>query len=139
MREQAADGPVVPGGAIPADGDTTDEALRVEFERTAREYRQALEEGMAQPFVMRLYVAGNSPRSRVAIENVRRVCTEYLCGRCEFEVIDLYQDVHRSRDDNVIAAPTLVKKAPLPRSIIIGDMTRTEKILIGLGVMARSA
>lgn len=99
------------------------------------EYQRVLEPGPAERYEMRLYVAGNSLRSRAAIENVRRVCSEYLCGRCDLEVIDLYQDAARCRDDAIVAAPTLVKYAPSPRSRIIGDMSRTEKVLAGLGLV----
>ncbi len=107
-------------------------------ERTAKEYQQAIDRG-PERYVMRLYIAGNNLRSRAAIENVRRVCDEYLCGRCDLEVIDIYQDLARSRDDAVIAAPTLVKSEPLPRSRIIGDMSRTEKVLAGLGLIPHPA
>ncbi len=98
-------------------------------------YQEALDEADAERYVMRLYIAGNSSRSRAAITNVRRVCAEYLRGRCDLEVIDIYQDLDRSRADAVIAAPTLVKSEPLPRSRIVGDMTRTEKVLAGLGLI----
>jgi circadian clock protein KaiB len=128
MSEQDGDGRAVGGGARPVPGPP---------ERTALEYQRALDRGSSERYVMRLYVAGNSLRSRAAIENVRRVCDEYLCGRWDLEVIDIYQDQVRSRDDAVIAAPTLVKFEPLPRSRIIGDMTRTEKVLAGLGLTPR--
>ena len=105
---------------------------------TAQEYQRALDEAAAERYVMRLYVAGNSTRSRTAIENMRRVCAEYLFGRCNLEVIDIYQDLARSRADAVIAAPTLVKFEPRPRSRIVGDMTRTENVLAGLGLMPRT-
>lgn len=109
------------------------------FERTTEEFQRALGLAPGERYVMRLYIAGNSLRSRLAIENIRGVCDRYLCGRCDLEVVDLYQDVTRGRDDAVIAAPTLVKYSPLPRSRIIGDMTQADKVLAGLGLVLRSS
>lgn len=101
----------------------------------AQAYQQALWRGVTDRNVMRLYVAGNSLRSRAAIENARRICDEYLCGLCDLEVIDIYQDQVRIRADSRIVAPTLVKDQPLPRSRIIGDMSRTDILLSGLGLV----
>lgn len=102
------------------------------------EYQREVDGTSPEAYVMRLYVVGNSTRSRTAIENIRRVCDQYLCGRCDLEVVDLYQDAERGREDGVIAAPTLVKYGPLPRSRIVGDMTRTERVLAGLGIVPRA-
>ncbi len=83
-------------------------------------------------YVLRLYVAGNTPRSARAILNIRRICEEHLAGRYELEVVDIYQQPTLAEGEQIIAAPTLVKKLPLPLRRFIGDMSVTERILVGL-------
>ncbi len=83
-------------------------------------------------YVLRLYVTGTTPRSMQAIANVKSICEQYLHGRYELEVIDLYQQPVLAQGEQIIAAPTLVKKLPEPLRRIIGDMTNTEKVLVGL-------
>jgi circadian clock protein KaiB len=85
-----------------------------------------------EKYVLRLYVAGITPRSKRAIENVKKICAEYLAGRCDIEVIDLYQQPTLAKGDQIIAAPTLIKKLPLPLRRVIGDMSDTEKFLVGI-------
>jgi circadian clock protein KaiB len=84
--------------------------------------------------VLRLYVAGMGPRSVRAIANLKSVCEEYLPGRYDLEVIDIYQQKSLGMGEQIIAAPTLIKKLPLPVRKLIGDMSNKEKVLIGLGV-----
>ncbi len=102
----------------------------------------ALEEALVrfatEPFVLRLYVAGNSPRSQRAVENVRKICDEYLGDRCELEIIDIYQDPDAIAGDHVIAAPTLIRQLPLPVRRVIGDMTEREKVLVGLDLVLKT-
>lgn len=81
---------------------------------------------------LRLYVAGQSPRSVRAIENLRRVCDEHLAGRYRVEVIDLLVDPTLARGDEIVAVPTLVRKLPDPVRKIIGDLSDTDKVLVGL-------
>ena len=81
---------------------------------------------------LRLYVAGQSPKSLRAVENLRRVCEEHLAGRYEIELIDLLQNPQLARGDEIIAVPTLVRKLPEPIRRIIGDLSDTEKVLVGL-------
>lgn len=81
---------------------------------------------------LRLYVAGQSPKSMRAVENLRRVCEEHLPGRYEVELVDLVEDPQRARGDEIIAVPTLIRKLPEPVRRIIGDLSDTEKVLIGL-------
>jgi circadian clock protein KaiB len=83
-------------------------------------------------YVLRLYITGTTNRSILAITNLKKICEEYLKGRYELEVIDLYQVPRLARDEQIIAAPTLIKKLPLPFRRIIGDMSNIEKVLIGL-------
>ena len=84
--------------------------------------------------VLRLYVAGMTPRSVRAIANLKSVCEEYLTGRYDLEVIDIYQQKAIGMGEQIIAAPTLIKKLPLPVRKLIGDMSNKEKVLIGLGI-----
>ena len=81
---------------------------------------------------LRLYVAGQSPKSVLAIENLRRVCAEYLPGRYTIELIDLVEHPKLAKGDEIIAVPTLVRRLPEPIKKIIGDLSDTEKVLVGL-------
>ena len=81
---------------------------------------------------LRLYVAGQTPKSVTALANLRRICEEHLAGQYKIEVIDLLQNPQLARDDQIIAIPTLVRKLPMPIRKIIGDLSNAEKVLIGL-------
>jgi circadian clock protein KaiB len=83
-------------------------------------------------YILRLYVTGTTNRSVLALTNLKKICEEYLEGRYELEVIDLYQIPGLAKDEQIIAAPTLIKKLPLPFRRIIGDMSNEEKVLLGL-------
>jgi circadian clock protein KaiB len=87
-----------------------------------------------ESFDLRLYVAGHSPKSVQAIENLRRVCDEYLPGRYHIELIDLVEHPKLARGDEIIAVPTLVRRLPEPMRKIIGDLSDTEQVLVGLQV-----
>lgn len=101
------------------------------------QYEQILARRELERYTLRLYIAGNSSRSRSAVENVRKICDEFLDGRYELEVIDIYQDDTRDPAELILAAPTLIKKLPLPLRRIIGDMTDKERVLVGLDLIAR--
>jgi len=83
-------------------------------------------------YILRLYITGTTSRSVIAITNLKKICEEYLEGRYELEVIDLYKKPSLAKDEQIIAAPTLIKKLPLPFRRIIGDMSNKEKVLLGL-------
>jgi len=83
-------------------------------------------------FVLRLYVTGTTPRSARAISNIRRICEEHLEGHYDLEVVDIAQHPTLAEGEQIIAAPTLIKKLPLPLRRFIGDMSQTERILLGL-------
>lgn len=83
-------------------------------------------------YVLRLYVVGQTPRSTQAIANIRKICDEYLQGRCDLQVIDLYQQPVLAKGDQIIAAPTLIKKLPIPMRKFIGDLSNIERVLVGL-------
>lgn len=85
-----------------------------------------------EKYVLRLFIAGMTPNSRRAVENVRRICDEYLEGRYELEIVDIYQQPALAEDEQILAAPTLIKKLPFPLRKLIGDMSNTEKVLLGL-------
>jgi circadian clock protein KaiB len=81
---------------------------------------------------LRLYVAGQSPRSVKAFANLKKICEEHLAGRYKIEIIDLLKNPQLARGDQIIAIPTLVKKVPEPIRKIIGDLSNTERALVGL-------
>jgi len=83
---------------------------------------------------LRLYVAGKSSKSLLAITNLQKICEENLNGRYRIEVIDLIEQPHIARKEQIIAVPTLIKKLPLPFKQIIGDLSNQEKVLLGLGL-----
>jgi circadian clock protein KaiB len=85
-------------------------------------------------FVLRLYVTGSNARSKHAIENLRRICDEYLTGRHELEVVDIYQRPDAAREFQLIAAPTLVKLLPPPLRRIVGDLSNEHKVLVSLEI-----
>jgi circadian clock protein KaiB len=88
-----------------------------------------------EKYILRLYVTGMTPRSINAIENIRKICEENLKGRYELEVIDIYQEPEYAKKEQILAAPTLIKKLPLPLRKFIGDMSDKEKILVGLDLV----
>ena len=88
----------------------------------------------SQPFVLRLYVTGMTPRSTRAIRSVRAICEEFLAGRFDLEIIDVYQQPARIRDEQIVATPTLVKKGPSPERRMIGDMSNRARVMAGLGI-----
>ena len=88
-------------------------------------------------YILRLYVTGSSNRSLRAVYNLKKLCEEYLPDDYELEVIDIYKDPAAAREAQIIAAPTLVKKLPQPIRKFVGDMSNTQKILVGLDVYKR--
>src|SRR5688500_8947189 len=88
----------------------------------------------AELWELRLYIAGNTAKSLAAIANLKRLCDEHLPGKHRIEVIDLLEDPQRARGDQIVAIPTLVRKAPEPVRKIIGDLSNRERTLHGLQV-----
>jgi circadian clock protein KaiB len=108
--------------AQPADRyDDFDEALR-----TA--------EHSPQRYVLRLYVTGSTPRSSRAIQNIRAICEQHLRGRYDLEVIDIHQQPVLARGEQIIAAPTLIKSLPAPLRKVVGDLSNTDRVLMGLNL-----
>ena len=89
-----------------------------------------------QQFILRLYVTGMTPRSTRAIRAVRAICEEFLAGRYELDIIDVYQKPELIRDEQIFATPTLVKQMPQPERRMIGDMSDRARLIAGLGIPA---
>ena len=102
------------------------------------EFEKSLERRPRTEYVLHLYVTGMTPRSASAIENLKQICEEHLDGRYTLEVTDIYQHPQLARDEQIIAAPTLIKELPLPLRRIIGDLSDREKVLFGLDLKKRS-
>jgi circadian clock protein KaiB len=85
-----------------------------------------------QKYILRLYVAGMTPQSSQAIQNITRICEENLKGRYDLQIVDIYQQPTLAAGEQIIAAPTLIKKLPLPLRKFIGSMADEEKMLVGL-------
>jgi len=90
-------------------------------------------------FILRLYVTGSTSRSLRAVYNLKKLCDEHLPDDYDLEVIDIYKDPAAVREAQVIAAPTLVKKLPLPIRKFVGDLSDTQKILVGLDIYQRQS
>jgi len=86
---------------------------------------------------LRLYTAGQSPKSLAALANLKRVCEEHLAGRYSIEVVDLLKNPRLAKDDQIVAIPTLVRKLPQPLRRIVGDLSDTERTLVGLQLKER--
>ena len=93
--------------------------------------------GTDTEYVLRLYVSGQTPRSILAIENMKRICAEHLSQRYSLEIIDIYKHPEACEQQQIIAAPTLIKVLPHPLRRIIGDLSNTEKVLVGLELRPR--
>jgi circadian clock protein KaiB len=104
---------------------------------TPETLQQPAAEHSFQPYVLRLYVTGTTPKSIRAISNLRHICDKHLDGKYELEVIDLYQQPQLAEGNQIVAAPTLIKQLPEPIRRIIGDMSNTDKVLVGLDLKPR--
>jgi circadian clock protein KaiB len=91
----------------------------------------------AKKWNLRLYVAGQTPKSVTALANLKRICDEHMNGEYSVEVIDLMENPQLARRDQIVAIPTLVRELPSPLKRIIGDLSNTERVLVGLDVVAR--
>jgi circadian clock protein KaiB len=101
------------------------------------EFEQSVKNLKEGTYILRLFVTGMTPRSLRAIENIKNICKEYLEGRYELEVIDIYQRPDLARGRQVIAAPTLIKELPPPLRRFIGDLSDKEKILVRLDLVPK--
>jgi circadian clock protein KaiB len=92
----------------------------------------------SQPnYVLRLYINDATPKSKTAVENIKRVCKDHLDGRYDLEVIDIHKHAKLARDEQIVAVPTLIKKLPAPLQRLVGDMSDVKKVLFGLDLRVR--
>jgi circadian clock protein KaiB len=91
----------------------------------------------AKQWNLRLYVAGQTPKSIVALANLKRICEEHMSGKYRIEVIDLMENPQLARRDQIVAIPTLIRELPSPLKRIIGDLSNTERVLVGLDLTAQ--
>lgn len=89
-------------------------------------------------YELRLYVAGQTPKSLSAFDNLKKICEEHLAGQYHIEVIDLLKNPQLASGDQILAIPTLVRKLPAPIRKIIGDLSNTERVLIGLDLLRKA-
>jgi circadian clock protein KaiB len=92
----------------------------------------------AKQWNLRLYVAGQTPKSIVALANLKRICEEHMSGEYQIEVIDLMENPQLARRDQIVAIPTLIRELPSPLKRIIGDLSNTERVLVGLDLTPQS-
>ena len=100
--------------------------------RTAKRPKSNSPRRPAELWQLRLYVAGQTPKSLTAFSNLKKICEDHLDGRYSIEVIDLVKQPQLSQGDQILASPTLVRKLPQPVRKIIGDLSDTERVLVGL-------
>ena len=98
-------------------------------------FEQAGHSPRGERYLLRLYVTGMTSRSSRAVSNLKAICEEHLEGRYDLEVIDIYQQPVLTKGEQIIAAPTLIKKLPLPMRRIIGDMSNRGRVLLGLDLI----
>ena len=94
-----------------------------------------MKNGARKTWRLRLYVAGQTPKSITALANLKRLCEDHLAGRYRIEVIDLVNQPHLARRDDIVVVPTLVRQLPQPIRKIIGDLSNVERVLVGLDVL----
>jgi circadian clock protein KaiB len=92
----------------------------------------------AEQWELRLYTAGQTPKSILAFNNLKRICEEHMPGRYQIEIVDLMRNPRLAKEDQIVAIPTLVRKLPQPLRKIIGDLSDTERTLVGLQLRSRS-
>jgi len=97
--------------------------------------RQTTQSGKSDRWILRLYIAGQTSRGVTALNNLKIICEDQLKGKYKIEVIDLVKNPQLARDHQILAVPTLVRKLPLPTRNIIGDLSNTERVLVGLDLI----
>jgi len=105
---------------------------------SAAEFEQKVRKTGKEKYLLRLYVAGMTTKSKRAIQNIKQICEEHLKDRCDLEVIDVFRQPVLAKGEQIIATPTLLKELPLPLRRFIGDMSETERILVGLDLRPKA-
>ena len=103
----------------------------------AGELEQPGSNSRQEKYVLRLYVSGSTLKSALAVENIKRICEQYLKNRYDLEVIDIYQQPNLARDEQIVAVPTLIKRFPPPLRRLVGDLSNLKKVLFGLDLGTR--
>jgi circadian clock protein KaiB len=98
---------------------------------------QRTDENEGDAYILRLYVAGQTPKSMAAMANLKKICDEHLDGRYKIEIIDLIEKPQLAKNDRILAIPTLVRKLPEPLKRIIGDLSDHDRVLVGLDLRIR--
>jgi circadian clock protein KaiB len=113
---------------------------RKNSDRTTKAFEKALTAASSDPerYVLRLFITGMTPRSAEACRSIRAICEEHLEGRYDLEVIDIYQQPGLTKDEQIVAAPTLVKKRPAPVRRLVGNLSNDERVLRGLDLPRKS-
>jgi circadian clock protein KaiB len=106
--------------------------MKKKTDEVVRKLEKKIKDIKKEKYLLKLYVTGMTPRSMKAIMNIKEICEEHLQGRYELEIVDIFQQPVLAKGEQIIAAPTLIKLLPLPLRRFIGDMSATDKILIGL-------
>ena len=112
--------------------------IKHEKSETSRQKEQSAK-ARRDKWILRLYVAGQTSKAVTAFNNLKLICEEQLKGKYHIEVIDLLKNPQLARDDQILAVPTLVRKLPMPVRNIIGDLSNTERVLVGLDLIEHSA
>jgi circadian clock protein KaiB len=102
-----------------------------------KESNESKIENDSETYILKLYVAGQTPNSLAAFKNLKIICEKYLAGRYSIEIVDLLKNPKLAKGDQIIAVPTLVRQLPEPLRKIIGDLSNTERVLVGLDIKSR--
>ena len=108
------------------------------MKKSTEEFEKAGAKQDRAKYILRLYVTGMTPKSTLAIDNVQRICEKYLEGFYELKIIDIYQQPKLAKEEQIIATPTLIKQLPLPIRRLIGDMSDTERCLVGIDLKPKA-
>lgn len=111
---------------------------KTNIKNSTKSFDQTVADKGPDKYILRLFITGATSRSVLALSNLKKICEEYLEGKYELEVVDLYQNPSLAKEEQIIAAPTLIKKLPLPFRRIIGDMSDMEKVLKGLDLKKKN-
>jgi circadian clock protein KaiB len=101
---------------------------------SSNDFEKEIKKNKNTEYILRLYVTGATPQSIKAITNIKKICEEYLKNRYTLEIIDIYQQPLLAEGDQIVAAPTLIKRLPSPLKKLIGDMSNTDRVLLGLDI-----
>jgi circadian clock protein KaiB len=120
-------------------GNGQDRPLKTKLRSTTEAFEEALKGGVLRraKYILRLYVSGSSAASLRAVSNLKKICEEHFPDDYDLEVIDIHENPTAAREEQIIAAPTLVKSLPRPLRKFVGDLSNTQKILVGLDIYKR--